>query len=107
MKTQYDHLHVKIEVDLVIPSNDDAIRAIKLFSSKVADATIEGAQKREEALKEQAEKKQAEKKQAEEGGIYSKNGLFKKNTKPAGLRSTPIRWSDESPCHLRSESVRF
>ncbi len=54
------------DIDFVIPSNDDAIRAIKLFSSKVADATIEGAQKREEALKEQAEKKQAEKKQAEE-----------------------------------------
>jgi len=24
-----------------------------------------------------------------------------------GLRSIPKRWSDESPCHLRSESVHF
>jgi small subunit ribosomal protein S2 len=48
------------DIDFVIPANDDAIRAIKLFSSKIADATIEGAQKREEALKEQAEKKQTE-----------------------------------------------
>jgi len=47
-------------IDYVIPSNDDAIRAIKLFSSKIADATIQGAQNREEALKEQASKKQAE-----------------------------------------------
>jgi len=31
-------------VDLIIPGNDDAIRAIKLFASKVADACIEGEQ---------------------------------------------------------------
>lgn len=30
------------EVDYVIPGNDDAIRAIKLLSSKMADAIIEG-----------------------------------------------------------------
>lgn len=30
------------EVDYPIPGNDDAIRAIKLFASKVADALIEG-----------------------------------------------------------------
>jgi len=28
--------------DVIIPSNDDAIRAIKLFTSKIADACIEG-----------------------------------------------------------------
>ena len=30
------------DADYIIPSNDDAIRAIKLFASKVADAAIEG-----------------------------------------------------------------
>ena len=30
-------------IDLVIPGNDDAIRAIKLFTSKVADAAIAGS----------------------------------------------------------------
>ncbi|HLT29468.1 MAG TPA: 30S ribosomal protein S2 [Myxococcaceae bacterium] len=30
-------------IDFVIPGNDDAIRSIKLFSSKVADAALEGA----------------------------------------------------------------
>ena len=34
-------------IDLVIPSNDDAIRAIKLMVSKMADAVIEGRQLRE------------------------------------------------------------
>jgi small subunit ribosomal protein S2 len=32
------------EVDYVIPGNDDAIRAVKLIASKVADAIIEGRQ---------------------------------------------------------------
>lgn len=32
------------EVDYVIPGNDDAIRAVKLITAKVADAVIEGRQ---------------------------------------------------------------
>jgi small subunit ribosomal protein S2 len=32
------------DVDYVIPGNDDAIRAVKLIASKVADAVIEGRQ---------------------------------------------------------------
>src|SRR5689334_9504830 len=32
------------EVDYVIPGNDDALRAIRLFASKIADSCIEGSQ---------------------------------------------------------------
>lgn len=32
------------EVDYVIPGNDDAIRAVKLLASKIADAVLEGQQ---------------------------------------------------------------
>lgn len=32
------------EIDYVIPGNDDAIRAVKLLTSKIADAVIEGTQ---------------------------------------------------------------
>lgn len=32
------------EIDYVIPANDDAIRAVKLLTSKMADAVIEGKQ---------------------------------------------------------------
>ena len=32
------------EVDYVIPGNDDAIRAVKLIASKIADAVLEGRQ---------------------------------------------------------------
>ncbi len=31
-------------MDYVIPGNDDAIRAVKLIASKIADAIIEGRQ---------------------------------------------------------------
>ena len=41
------------EIDYIIPGNDDAIRAIRLISSRIADACIEGRQRL-------AEKQQAE-----------------------------------------------
>src|SRR3989337_4287172 len=38
-------------IDYVIPSNDDAIRAIKLLVGKIADAALEGkAQRKEEEV---------------------------------------------------------
>jgi len=43
------------EVDYVIPGNDDAIRAIRLFASKIADACIEGRIRREEKLQSNPE----------------------------------------------------
>lgn len=36
------------EIDYVIPGNDDAIRAVKLISSKMADAVLEGKQGEQE-----------------------------------------------------------
>ncbi len=45
-------------IDYIIPGNDDAIRAIRLFTSKIADACIEGHALYEEKL--QAEEKEAE-----------------------------------------------
>ncbi len=33
------------EIDYIIPGNDDAIRAIRLFTSKMADACLEGAER--------------------------------------------------------------
>ncbi len=37
-------------VDWVIPGNDDALRAIRLFTSKIADAVLEGRQAFEQSL---------------------------------------------------------
>ncbi|SKA69164.1 30S ribosomal protein S2 [Desulfobaculum bizertense] len=51
-------------VDFVIPGNDDAIRAIKLFASSIADACLEGTARQEEvAMAKAAEAAEASKKE--------------------------------------------
>ena len=49
------------QIDFVIPGNDDAIRAIKLFTEKVAEACIEGTRLNQERLTAKPEEKPAEK----------------------------------------------
>jgi small subunit ribosomal protein S2 len=44
------------EIDYIIPGNDDAIRAIRLMTSRIADACIEGRKLREERLKADMDK---------------------------------------------------
>lgn len=51
------------ELDYIIPGNDDAIRAIQLFATRMADAAIEGRQLYEKQL--QMEEAKEEKKTAE------------------------------------------
>jgi len=48
------------DIDYVIPANDDAIRAIKLFSAKIADACIEGDRRHEEDIRNNAAAEKAE-----------------------------------------------
>src|SRR6187397_2004983 len=42
------------EVDYVIPGNDDALRSIRLFASKIADAISSGRSQRESRMAEEA-----------------------------------------------------
>jgi small subunit ribosomal protein S2 len=60
------------EVDFVIPGNDDALRAIRLFASKIADAVIAGRGVRESS-------------QADEGGADGSDdrGRRSRPTRPA------------------------
>jgi len=44
------------DIDYIIPGNDDAIRAIKLFSSKIADAVLEGKKRFEERVQADTDK---------------------------------------------------
>jgi len=58
------------EVDYVIPGNDDAIRAIKLITSKMADAVLEGREVLSKKMAEDAEKVKVEEKiQQEEAEV--------------------------------------
>ncbi|MCG4627929.1 30S ribosomal protein S2, partial [Anaerostipes hadrus] len=47
------------EIDYVIPANDDAIRAVKLLTSKMADAIVEAKQGEEGAAEVPAESGEA------------------------------------------------
>jgi len=44
------------DVDYIIPGNDDAIRAIRLLTSRISDACIDGAARYEEKMQAQADK---------------------------------------------------
>jgi len=48
------------ELDYIIPGNDDAIRAITLFASKIADAAIEGKQIYEKQLQMEGAREEKE-----------------------------------------------
>ena len=56
------------DIDFIIPGNDDAIRAIKLFASKFADAVLEGKKRFEEKLSAESNK---------EGSIAVESKSFK------------------------------
>jgi small subunit ribosomal protein S2 len=44
------------EIDYIIPGNDDAIRAIRLMTSRIADACIEGREQMEERVQAESDK---------------------------------------------------
>ncbi|MEH0019338.1 MAG: 30S ribosomal protein S2 [Desulfobacter sp.] len=50
------------DIDYVIPGNDDAIRSIRLFASRVADAVIEGRQIWEEKQRAESDKDDGDRK---------------------------------------------
>jgi len=53
------------DIDFIIPGNDDAIRAIRLFAGRMADACIEGAEAREADLRSDKEGSEYEGAEAE------------------------------------------
>lgn len=65
-------------VDYVIPGNDDALRAVRLFSARIADAVIEGQQMRsrenEEADAASAEQMVTQDAATQDAGQTSTNG---------------------------------
>jgi len=62
------------EVDYAIPGNDDAIRAIRLLSSRIADACVEGKQRLVERKQAEADKQTEEGPEAAAAGADLKPG---------------------------------
>ena len=69
-------------VDFVIPGNDDALRAIRLFTSKISDAVLAGRQSYEQT--QLAEQKTAEGAGAEEGVEYVDTSAYEQYEKQEG-----------------------
>ncbi len=82
------------DVDYPIPANDDAMRSIKLFASRLADICLEGQemnriiQEKENAKKEEAKKAEAKKAEAKKAEAKEST---KEKPAPADLpESTPV-----------------
>ena len=82
------------DVDYPIPANDDAMRSIKLFASRLADICLEGQemnriiQEKENAKKEKAKKEEAKKAEAKKAEAKEST---KEKPAPADLpESTPV-----------------
>jgi small subunit ribosomal protein S2 len=58
-------------IDYIIPGNDDAIRAIKLFASRIADAVLEGKSRLEEKIQAESDKGPGERVSNETGEAES------------------------------------
>ncbi|MFO7962958.1 MAG: 30S ribosomal protein S2 [Desulfobacterales bacterium] len=62
------------EIDYIVPGNDDAIRAIRLLTSRVADACIEGRRRYDEKAQAEADKAVEEEVQPVQEGPELKPG---------------------------------
>ncbi len=98
------------EVDYIIPGNDDAIRAIRLITSRVADACIEGKERLEEKRQAEADKEVEEISDVEAASAELKPGerkiiadgsdgpvveIIKRTTPEAKLDSAPTKDSED------------
>jgi len=81
-------------IDYIIPGNDDAIRAIKLFSAKMADAVLDGKKRFEERLQAESDKESdgAAPLKAENGEADVPESVETKGTGPGS--ATDIKASD-------------
>ena len=64
------------DIDYVIPGNDDAIRAIKLFSLKMADAVEEGKRRFEERVQAESDKDNSEEEQDVPESVETKDAEY-------------------------------
>jgi len=95
------------DIDYVIPGNDDAIRAIRLFASRIADAGIEG-----KALYDEKQKAETDKSETEEKAGFSDEKIvaievvsdgtdgpvvekIKRKTTPVESSTTPVEETKE------------
>ena len=72
------------EMDYIIPGNDDAIRAIRLFASKIADAAMEGKQIYEKATPDREEAERRKSDRSHSGALHGDGRMKKVNRRRDG-----------------------
>jgi small subunit ribosomal protein S2 len=107
------------EVDYIIPGNDDAIRAIRLITSRIANACIEGKERLEEKRQAEADKEVEEISDVEAVSAELKPGerkiiadgsdgpvveIIKRTTPEAKLDSAPTEDSEDQESGERTET---
>lgn len=98
------------EIDFLIPGNDDAIRAIRLFARLIADACVEGAGLREERIRAMDDEALAqpvmeEKEIGESPGEASMDSLPSEEVEKAEVKQTDHE-DEESLAHDEVEEIR-
>ena len=99
------------EIDYLIPGNDDAIRALRLFASKMAEACIEGNEARQAALRTEAEgaDQSAEVKTAEKAdapaAVKTEAPVEEKTEAPVEEKTeAPVEEKTEAPAEEKTEA---
>ena len=90
------------EVDYVIPGNDDALRAIRLFTTKIADAVVEGrtlATEQEFAGREDCQRRRRRREQTPEEYTQYLDPKYAEQ-----LMSESLATSDEAVNRLRARA---
>jgi len=89
-------------VDWVIPGNDDALRAIRLFTSKISDAVVSGRQSFEQS--QIADQKAAEGVGGEDGPEYVDTSAYEQYEKQEGdfVEGEPVA-AEESAAPVTTE----
>ena len=82
-------------VDWVIPGNDDALRAIKLFTGKIADAVVEGRQAFSQS--HLAEEKATEASAGEEAVVSEEAGAYLEASQYVGYEKVEGDFVEEIP----------
>jgi small subunit ribosomal protein S2 len=105
------------EVDYVIPGNDDALRAIRLFTSKISESIAEGAQLMTDKQVADMSAATAEAQQAEEavateyageesGAVDANEDLTMEEVLGGGTQKKPVANEEaDAPRHVESQTV--
>jgi len=101
-------------VDYVIPGNDDALRAIRLFTSKISESIAEGAQlmtdKQVAEMQAGTEEAQAaeaapEEYQAGDGAVDSTEDISMEEVLGPGTHKKPVANEDADLPRVESQTV--